>query len=91
MSDHATRAHGPRRVTEIETPPDTPADPPDPPPSDTAGAPAEDVPAVPLRQVTWGVTTAAFVVAGVVLLVQAYYGYAIVTLVVAASAAINLW
>lgn len=80
-------------MTEIES---LAEDPPPPLGGEPAPSPARDVPAsgenerVPLTRITWAVTTAAFLVAGAVLLVEAYYGYAVVTFVVAASAAVNL-
>ena len=43
-----------------------------------------------VQRVSWSVTALAFLIAGVVLLVRDEYGYGIVTIVVALSAAINL-
>ena len=45
---------------------------------------------MPLARIAWLVTVIACVIAGVILAVQGYIGYAGVTLAVAASAAINL-
>ncbi|HET9105456.1 MAG TPA: hypothetical protein VFN55_19065 [Solirubrobacteraceae bacterium] len=43
-----------------------------------------------LARLSWIATVLACVIAVVILLLQGYYGYAIVTLAVAVSAAINL-
>ena len=45
---------------------------------------------VDLARVAWSVTTLAFAVGGLVLLMQSYYGYASVAFAVAVAAAINL-
>ena len=52
--------------------------------------PAGDNAAVDLARLSWTATVFACVIAVVVLLLQGYYGYAIVTLAVAVSAGINL-
>jgi hypothetical protein len=76
-------------VSEIE-PPRTEPPAVEPEPETRAAAATEPSTGVSLARVTWSVTTLVFVIAGAVLLAQAYYGYAVVTLVVAASAAVNL-
>ncbi len=45
---------------------------------------------MPLQRIAWSVTVAACVLAGVLLLISGYQGYAAVSAAVAASAAINL-
>jgi hypothetical protein len=45
---------------------------------------------MPLARITWSITAAIFFVFGVVLLVDGYAGYAIVTLVISLAAGINL-
>ena len=69
----------PTTLTEI--PPHTPnTDPPD----------ADPPTGFSLKRVGWSTTTLAFLIVGIVLLVRGEDGYATVTLVVAACAAINL-
>jgi hypothetical protein len=43
-----------------------------------------------LARVAWSVTAAIFFVVGMLLLIEGYLGYAIVTLVIALAAGINL-
>ena len=50
----------------------------------------EEEPAVNLGRIAWSFATLAFAVAGLVLLMESYYGYAGVTFAVAAAAGINL-
>ena len=52
--------------------------------------PAGDNADVDLTRLSWSATVFACLIAVVVLLLQGYYGYAIVTLAVAVSAGINL-
>jgi len=50
----------------------------------------EDNPSVNLSRIAWSFATIAFAVAGLILLMESYYGYAGVTFAVAAAAGINL-
>jgi membrane protein YdbS with pleckstrin-like domain len=52
--------------------------------------PAENNKPVDLARIAWLTTVLACLIAVVILLLQGYYGYASVTLAVAAAAAINL-
>ena len=45
---------------------------------------------MPLSRIAWLVTVVACLITALLLLISAYYGYAIITLAVAVSAAINL-
>jgi hypothetical protein len=77
-------------VSEIE-PPSSERPPVEPEAGGHAVAAAEPHTGLSLAQVTWSVTAFVFVLAGALLLAEGYYGYAIVTLAVAASAAINVF
>ena len=58
----------------------------------SAGVPREDEnTAVDLARIGWLATVVACLIAVVILAVQGYYGYALVTLAVAISAGINLF
>ena len=45
---------------------------------------------MPLSRIAWLVTVIACLITALLLLISAYYGYAVITLAVAVSAAINL-
>ncbi len=63
-----------------------------PPPSHGADdvAAERDNPAEPLARIAWSLAAIAFAIAGLVLLMESYYGYASVTFAVAVAAGINL-
>ena len=49
-----------------------------------------NTPAVPLSRVAWLLTVAVAAITGVILLIDGYTGYGVLSFVVGASAAINL-
>ncbi len=60
-------------------------------PADDAVTDERDNGGVPLATISWTVTAVAFAIAALILLIDAYYGYAAVTFIVAGSAAVNLF
>lgn len=54
------------------------------------GREAHNVPPMPLPRIAWLVTVAIAVLTGIIVLIDGYTGYGILSFVIAASAAINL-